>query len=231
MYRALSDIDLDQALAEAAHTGQPEPFETIAAEVERREAIRDARLSAPGALRNAAAWYAAHGLPVFPLKPREKRPLLPAIHPAGSPERASCHGECGRLGHGLYDATTEVEQINRWWAQHPAANIGARTGVLFDAIDIDGPDGYTSYFGLRDAGQIPVSVGWATTPGDSATGRPKGAHCYIRPTGDGNSARVMPGIDYRGAGGYVVLPPSVRPDGRYQWIEPINLAALAEVGA
>lgn len=228
-YSALTDTQLEDALTEAAHTGQPEPFETIATEAERRHAVREARLTAPGALLNAAVWYATQGGLVFPLRARDKQPLLPSVHPKGSPERATCHGECGRLGHGLYDATDNVEQVRRWWTTHPRANIGMRTGILFDAIDIDGPTGYSSFFDLRDAGQLPECVGKATTPGDSADNRPPGMHYYIRPTGDGNGAKILPGIDYRGQSGYVVMPPSVRPDGRYTWLEPIDFAALAAV--
>lgn len=227
MYRQLTDTELEQQLGEAARAGDEKLFNALGDEADRRQAEREARLSAPGALANASVWYASQGLPVFPLRAGDKQPLLPAVHPAGSPERASCHGECGRIGHGLYDATTDLDQIRRWWTANPRANIGARTGVLFDAIDVDGPAGYASYLDLRDAGQLPEMLGKATTPGDRNTNRPPGMHYFIRPTGDGNSAKFLPGLDYRGTGGYVVMAPSIRPSGRYTWIEPINLAVLA----
>ncbi|MGH8976269.1 MAG: bifunctional DNA primase/polymerase, partial [Acidimicrobiia bacterium] len=36
----------------------------------------------------------------------------------------------------------------------------------------------------------------------------------------GNRARFVAGCDWRGAGGYVVAPPSIHPNGRpYQWLE------------
>ena len=52
--------------------------------------------------------YAALGLPSFPLAPGRKEPAIPAAHPAGDPV---CRGECGRLGHGFHDATTNPAVI------------------------------------------------------------------------------------------------------------------------
>jgi len=54
-----------------------------------------------------------------------------------------------------------------------------------------------------------------------------GDHLYVRASGDGNTSGLLPGIDYRGRGGYVVAPPSIGPNGvRYTWTRPIDLAAL-----
>ena len=52
------------------------------------------------------------GAPVFPLGPRSKTPLLSAS--AG--------------GKGLYDATTDEQQIRAWWGKTPRANIAVRMG-------------------------------------------------------------------------------------------------------
>jgi hypothetical protein len=47
---------------------------------------------------------------------------------------------------------------------------------------------------------------------------PNGVHLYFLPTGLGNRARFRPGLDWRGAGGYVIAPPSVGVDGTvYRW--------------
>jgi Bifunctional DNA primase/polymerase, N-terminal len=69
----------------------------------------------------AALRYASQGVPVFPLAPRSKFPLISAANG----------------GHGLHDATTDAAQIQAWWMAHPTANIGLRTGVVFDVIDLD----------------------------------------------------------------------------------------------
>lgn len=39
--------------------------------------------------------------------------------------------------HGVYDATIDPEQIERWWVQHPQANIAIPTAGLL-VLDIDG---------------------------------------------------------------------------------------------
>jgi len=41
--------------------------------------------------------------------------------------------------HGLKDATTDVDLINRWWDERPRANIGMLTQDLI-VIDVDGAD-------------------------------------------------------------------------------------------
>src|SRR5687768_7460876 len=75
------------------------------------------------------------GWPVFPLVPGGKLPLLRVAHRRGYP----CRGECGRDGHGFYDATADHSRILRWWTRYPTANIGLRTGIAFDVLDIDSP--------------------------------------------------------------------------------------------
>jgi hypothetical protein len=69
----------------------------------------------------AALRYASQGVPVFPLAPRSKFPLISAANG----------------GHGLHDATTDAARIQAWWMAHPTANIGLKTGVVFDVIDLD----------------------------------------------------------------------------------------------
>lgn len=144
---------------------------------------------------DAALAYAARGWPVFPLEPRGKQPL-------------------GRLArHGLHDASTSVEKVAAWWHAFPTANIGLRTGVAFDVLDVDGPEGRESL--MAHMGELAVGLDsgpWAWTGGD-------GDHLLYRPTGHGNRAGILPHVDWRGAGGYIVAPPSIHPDtgAAYEW--------------
>ena len=74
-------------------------------------------------LLTAALGYALAGIPVIPL--RGKAPAIPSAHPKDDPLHGKCRGECGRLGHGVYDATTDPEQVADLWQ---AAGAGV-TGV------------------------------------------------------------------------------------------------------
>jgi hypothetical protein len=114
------------------------------------------------------------------------------------------------VAHGLTEATTDVAMIERWWRAEPKANVGLRTGVAFDALDVDGDEGMAAL-----AIEIPFDD--PTVDGPTVT-TGKGAHVYVAVTGLGNRAGVLPGVDWRGKGGYVVAPPSVHPSGAvYGW--------------
>lgn len=144
----------------------------------------------PPRLLDAALKYASWGWKVFPLHPKSKAPAT---------------------SHGFKDATTDPERIHRWFKQRPDCNIGLPTGHHFDVIDIDLPDGPDTYERMLQAEVIPDVHGQVST---SSGGR----HLYIKPLGDGNLTRVLPGVDWRGAGGYVVAPPSTLGDKSWTWI-------------
>jgi hypothetical protein len=146
----------------------------------------------------AALAYASAGVHVFPLVPRSKAPLIPARNG----------------GHGLHDATTDPDVIKSWWQAHPTANLGLRTGLTFDVIDLDSEDAVDALENAR-VGREPVAGPIVRTG--------HGFHWYVKPTGVGNRAGVLPGVDFRGRGGYVLGPPSVHPKGhRYRWINPLR---------
>lgn len=159
----------------------------------------------------AALGYSGRGWPVFPVAPGGKLPLIGSAHPAGDPLRG-CRGACGQDGHGLYDAGTDAERIAAWWGGRSRANIGLRTGVAFDVLDVDVKEanGMATLAALLDEhGCLP--------PGPSVSTPSGGLHFYFRPTGHGNAAGFLPGLDWRGQGGYVVAPPS-KVDGKpYEW--------------
>ena len=148
-------------------------------------------------LLEAAHAYAERGWPVFPCEPRGKRPL-------------------GRLvPNGLKNASVDHELIDRWWRAAPHANVGIATGIGFDALDVDHPEGWRSLARL-------VAEHGALTLGPVAMTGGGGAHDLFLPTGAGNRAGLAPGLDWRGLGGYIVAPPSIHASGdRYEWaIEP-----------
>ena len=152
--------------------------------------------SAPLLLRAALA-YARRGLPVFPCEPGAKRPLT-------------------RNGH--WDATTDPRSIRRWWRRWPKANVAVPTGKESGVVVLDvDPDagGSESLAMLERLGGPAPTTAMARTGGG-------GVHIffrYPRKTEIRNSAGLLgPGLDVRGEGGYVVVPPS-RTQGPYQWVD------------
>jgi hypothetical protein len=187
---------LGQRYVEAIERGNVALRCRLEAELDAATDAANDRLAAPDALHKAARWYAAQGIAVFPCAVRGKTPATP---------------------NGFKNASTERAQIDAWWTANPAANIGAPTGILFDVVDIDGREGVSSvYFG-----DDPIEL---DEIGHSLTSRTAGHHVFVKPTGLGNRAGFRPGVDYRGAGGYVILPPSIGANGRrYAWTKPLRV--------
>jgi hypothetical protein len=138
----------------------------------------------------AALRYAALGLAVFPLQPGGKVPL---------------QGSGGFL-----DATTGSAQIRAWWTGAPGRNIGIATGQRSHLLIIDldrkgGKDGPVEFARWQAANSLALPlVPYVTTPSD-------GGHLWIRlPAGRTVPSRngVLPGVDIKADGGYVVAPPS-----------------------
>lgn len=154
----------------------------------------------------AALFYAEQGLRTFALQPGQKIP-----HPHTS---------------GCKDATSDPDLIRAWWDRWPGSNVAIATGHLVDVVDIDGPVGIGSY-----ARRILDDVGLPTGPavvGVVCTPRPGGKHLYIPAApGHGNRTSMLPGIDHRGAGGYVVAPPSTTVQGQYVWTRPLDLSSVS----
>ena len=146
----------------------------------------------------AALAYAAMGWPVFPLAPRSKVPLVSAS--AG--------------GRGVLDATTDTAQIDAWWSRTPAGGVAGAAGPVagWFVVDVDPrSDGNESVAELESShGRFPYTVEACTGGG--------GRHLLYRCTTDLRGTVLAPGIDIKGVGGYIVLPPSIHPSGRaYAW--------------
>jgi len=108
--------------------------------------------------------------------------------------------------HGFQDASTDENTINMWWSENPEAAIGYPTGIKYDVLDIDlkETNGVAALNLLKGFGLLEGYEKSVKTPS-------KGIHLYY-PV-DTNSPipnKQIPsaGVDVRGAGGYVIIPPS-----------------------
>lgn len=106
---------------------------------------------------------------------------------------------------GLKDATSDSNTIVAWWQRYPNANIGLVTGGAIDVIDVDGA--------IPAYQQLIAEIGSPRHLATVITGRGDGGlHIYCTPGGN----RTIPSgkhglpnkIEVKGAGGYVVAPPS-----------------------
>jgi hypothetical protein len=147
-------------------------------------------------LLDHALKYAAFGWHVHPIVPRQKIPLTK---------------------HGVKDATTDADQIRAWWTKWPDANIavacGKGSGVYVVDIDVEQATSVDGYESLKEFPPLPETVRQGTPRG--------GFHAFYRATDPpGNRNSFRPGIDIRGDGYYVLLPPSIHPNGKqYFWAE------------
>lgn len=106
-------------------------------------------------LADAAARFAAAGVPVFPCVPVEKRPLV---------------------RRGFYAASTDPGQVVAWWSRWPSANIGIPTGAAsgFEVVDIDVHSTGTGFPAFREAHRDGHTTGWAALVRRAARLLPRG---------------------------------------------------------
>ena len=160
-------------------------------------------------LLTAALALAAKGWPVFPCHPETKRPLTPGASAPGAKDG------------GLYVATCADAQIRTWWGKYPKALIGLPTGAKIGAfvIDLDaGVDKATGeIFEIEDIRAALEETLGHGLPRTFTVATPRGGqHLYFKvPPGEilGNRGGLIDRVDVRGDGGYVIAPPSARPDG------------------
>ncbi len=153
--------------------------------------------ASPPNLLECALAYADLGYAVFPCAPGRKQPLTPR---------------------GFHDATTDSEQIERWWRQNPHANIAVPTSGLI-VIDIDGAD--NAWLTSEPDKQLDLAVAPV-----SRTPRGGRHHVFRQPSGkhwSNTTGRVAPGVDTRGDGGYILVPPSIVDGKPYHWEPTLEL--------
>ncbi len=144
----------------------------------------------------AALAYAAAGWSLVPMAPRGKQPLLSWLE--------------------FQQRRASDDEIRGWFRRWPEANIAVVTGEISNIVvlDIDPRHGGEASLALLEdeIGPIPSTVEALTGGG--------GRHLYFAYPGRRvrNRAGLRPGIDLRGDGGIIIVPPSVHPSGkRYAW--------------
>ncbi len=151
-----------------------------------------------GTLRRALA-FAESGWPVFPCHSGLK---IPATR------------------HGFLDATTDQEQITRWFARHPDWNLAIATGAPGpDVLDVDqhgkAGNGFAAFNRLTRAGLLDGASAYVRTPSG-------GLHAYFTGSGQRNGHLPAHHLDFRSTGGYVLAPPS-QVDGKpYQLVKTMD---------
>ena len=158
-------------------------------------------------LLTAADDLIGSGIPVFPCVPGGKRPLTP---------------------HGFQDASTDPAIIGAWWRHWPDANIGVPTGTAsgVDVVDVDVHPAGTGFPAFEQARLAGFVEGWAwlvRTPRG-------GVHAYfLRGGAPAQRSWQVPSkhIDFRGDGGYILVPPS-RIQGDDGVARPYRHLAIAE---
>lgn len=149
---------------------------------------------------NHALKYLSLGLSVIPLRPKGKEPLIKWQE--------------------FQSRRATPEEVKEWFLKWPDANVGIVTGGVSGVavVDLDGTDG------LKSANNLGLMSSIVSLTGN-------GKHLWYKNVGTiQNAVRLMPGVDVRGEGGYVVAPPSIHESGRrYRFLTSfVNVGALPQ---
>ncbi len=152
-------------------------------------------MSSDKVLLNAALALAKDGKPVFPCSPKDKRPLTHA---------------------GFKDATLDLKLIRSWWTTFPEGLIGMPTGKISGITVVDVDIGKRKSDDPAKKAEGEAAFEWWEENEDkyakASLIRTKsgGLHLYCKyKPGDVNTqGGIHKGVDRRGEGGYVIVPPS-----------------------
>lgn len=180
-------------------------------------------------LLEAALGYAARGIKVF------------AVHGTDTDGRCSCGrsdcdspGKHPRTEHGLRDATTDEDTIRATWDRWPDANVAINMGASgLVGIDVDVKSGA---LGAETWHAVKAQLG-SEIEGTTIVKTPSGGcHCWYRINGhrvgcDTRGKLIGPGVDVKGEGGYLLVPPSSFAGTEYVFVEGHGPERLADLPA
>jgi hypothetical protein len=141
---------------------------------------------------------------------------------------------CGRdkrplTDHGFHNASTDPAVIDAWRERWPDALVGVPTGRTISAIVLDIDVKRPEAYGYDTLDELGFSILPETPMVHTASG---GLHLYfrlpadreIRNTGGARGRGIGPGLDWRGEGGYVIVP---APGSGYYWDPHWNFETVA----
>ena len=138
--------------------------------------------------------YIDRGYKLLPIKPKAKFPPL-----------ITGWGNKTNLTYEYFQSPRHSQDINL------AMMTGEGSGVV--VLDMDGQEGAKSGFKfINNSNSYPLQK---TPHGFQAFFKWPGFRCK-------NFVKKLPGLDFRGDGGYVIIPPSELEDGWYIWIRDIR---------
>lgn len=149
----------------------------------------------------AALAYAERGFSIIPIRP-DKKPFIKWE---------------------AYQTTKATpEEIKSWFTKWSGAMIGICTGEISGILVVD-CDNAEAYQKIQDLLPDSFVTCIAKTP--------RGYHIYLVYPKDqqiSNATGIMPGVDVRGQGGYIIAPGSVNAEGKaYAWLEGLSIDDVA----
>ena len=162
----------------------------------------------------AAEYYISLGMKIFPVHSIQDGECT-----CGKGAQCSAPGKHPATGRGMLDATDDPDVINRWFGRESGVqfNIGIPAGEIGLVVDIDprngGEESYQRLAQIHgDFHEILGAVCVKTGGG--------GEHWWFSTDEEVRKFKLddYPGIDFQGAGSYVLAPPSVHASGeRYRF--------------
>ena len=119
-------------------------------------------------------------------------------------------------------ASSDPDQVKKWWTTRPDSNIGMLTGAPngFDVLDEDPKDNGDLALLERTTryGELPPTPRSRTGSG--------GEHIFFKHhpgLKNNNHGKIAKGLDFRTTGGQIIAPPSLHASGqRYEWETPLT---------